>query len=58
MIVELKYDKSSDGALAQIKEKNYPQIVRQLADDILLVGVNYDVNGKKHECKIEMWSKV
>lgn len=58
MIVELKYDKSSDGALAQIKEKNYPQIVRQLADDILLVGVNYDVNGKKHECRIEMWSKV
>ena len=53
MIIELKWNKTSDGALNQIKEKNYPEIVRKLSGEVLLVGINYDVKTKKHECSIE-----
>ena len=53
MIIELKWNKTSDGALNQIKQKNYPDIVRKLSGEVLLVGINYDVKTKKHECSIE-----
>lgn len=53
MIIELKWNKTSDGALNQIKQKNYPEIVKQLSGDVLLVGINYDEKTKKHECTIE-----
>ena len=53
MIVELKYDKSAEGALAQIREKNYPETLAGLSARILLVGINYDSKSKKHECRIE-----
>ena len=53
MIIELKWNKTSDGALNQIKQKNYPEIVKQLSGNVLLVGINYDEKTKKHECTIE-----
>ena len=53
MIIELKWNKTSDGALNQIKQKNYPEIVKKLSGDVLLVGINYDEKTKKHECTIE-----
>ena len=53
MLIELKWNKTSDGALNQIKEKNYPEIVRKLSGEVLLVGINYDVKTQKHECSIE-----
>lgn len=53
MIVELKYDKSVESAIEQIKKKQYADSLKDYSDEILLVGVNYDKNDKKHTCKIE-----
>lgn len=58
MIVELKFDGAAGGAIAQIKDRNYPQLVKELAGSILLVGVNYDSKGKRHECRIENFQGV
>jgi hypothetical protein len=53
MVVELKWDKSAKGAITQIKEKNYEKALQEYQGNLLLVGVNYDVKSKKHECEIE-----
>jgi hypothetical protein len=54
IVVELKWDKSAKGAIAQIKDKNYVKALEDYQGNLLLVGVNYDVKSKKHECEIEM----
>jgi hypothetical protein len=54
LVVELKWDKDAKGAIAQIKEKNYGKALEDYQGNLLLVGVNYDVKSKKHECEIEM----
>ena len=58
MVVELKYNKSADTAIKQIKEKRYQGALSDYNDKILLVGINYDAEGKdskKHTCVIEEW---
>jgi RecB family endonuclease NucS len=57
MVVELKWNKSAEGAIAQIKNRNYPQALEGFGRDILLVGVNYDEKSKKHTCIIENYTK-
>ena len=52
MIVELKWCHSAEEAIAQIKNKNYTDFLKNYHGEILLVGVNYDKN-KMHTCKIE-----
>ena len=53
MVVELKWNQSADGAIAQIKEKQYVQALHEYQGNLLLVGINYDKDTKKHECVIE-----
>jgi hypothetical protein len=53
MVVELKWNKTAEGAIAQIKNRKYPQALEGFGSDILLVGVNYDEKSKKHSCVIE-----
>lgn len=60
MVVELKFNKDTDAAIGQIKQKNYPAKLAEYmasasgsARDILLVGINYDKEAKLHTCKIE-----
>ena len=53
MIVELKWNQTAKGAIKQIKEKDYPILISEYTGDILLVGINYDEDTKKHSCKIE-----
>lgn len=58
MVVELKYNQSADTAIRQIKEKRYQGALSGYGDKILLVGINYDVEGedkKHHTCVIEEW---
>ncbi|MDO4515255.1 MAG: AAA family ATPase [Lachnospiraceae bacterium] len=58
MVVELKYNQSADTAIRQIKEKRYQGALSGCHDRILLVGVNYDAQGKEtkhHTCVIEEW---
>ena len=57
MLVELKWNKSAETALNQIKEKRYPESLLQYTGEILLVGINYDKKTKCHECKIEEYKK-
>ena len=52
MIIELKFDADADTAIKQIKEKRYTGNLRGY-NDVLLVGVNYNRESKKHECTIE-----
>ena len=57
LVVELKWNKSAKTALQQIKERKYPESIKQYTGDILLVGVNYDKKTKKHLCLIESYEK-
>ena len=47
----------SDAALAQIKEKQYGNALKDYHGNLLLVGINYDKSTKKHECVIESMKK-
>ena len=52
MVIELKWDQSADTAIRQIRDRNYPEKLKGY-EKILLVGINYDKDSKKHECIIE-----
>ena len=60
LVIELKYDKDADGAIAQIKRRDYPDRLEHYEGNILLVGINYekgaqsdDSKFKRHSCVIE-----
>ena len=57
LVVELKWNKSADGAIRQIKDKKYTKWIESYTGDILLVGINYDRKTKKHSCIIERHRK-
>lgn len=57
IIVELKYDKSAEGAISQIKEKRYVDSLEEYQGDLILVGINYDKKSKRHDCIIEKVEK-
>lgn len=57
LVVELKWNKTADGAIRQIKEKEYASWIEGYTGDILLVGINYDKEEKVHECMIEKYVK-
>ena len=55
IILELKYNKTAQEAIDQIKRKNYVDRVRNF-DEILFVGINYSTDAdehKHHDCIIE-----
>ena len=56
MIIELKYNKSADTAIQQMKDRRYHGALSDYPNKILLVGINYSSNAeekKKHTCMIE-----
>ena len=53
LLVELKYDKSAQTAIDQIKQKNYGRIFRDYKGEVLVVGINYDKDTKEHQCFIK-----
>lgn len=57
ILIELKWNKSTESAIEQIKARDYPHAFRSYEGEILLVGVNYDSETKKHTCKIEKYTK-
>ncbi len=57
VLFELKYNKSVEAAMAQIKEKDYPETLKAYHGNLLLCGVNYNAKTKQHECSIELWEK-
>ena len=52
MVIELKKDRNAQGAIDQIKQKNYVKALEDYKGNLLLVGINYDKD-KKHTCIIE-----
>lgn len=44
LIVELKWNKNAKTALEQIKNKDYPEAIKQYTGNIILVAINYDKN--------------
>ena len=63
LVIELKWNQSAVGAIAQIKEKRYPDALSGYGGDILLVGIAYERDiaydketkgeKRKHTCFIE-----
>ena len=58
IIVELKWDKTADTAIGQIKEKKYEGVLKSFTGKVLLVGIAYDRKTKVHSCKIEQYDNV
>lgn len=57
MIIELKWNKSAKGAINQMKEKRYIKNLESYSGNLLLVGINYNIKTKRHECVIESVEK-
>lgn len=53
LVVELKWNKSSEGAIRQIKERDYPAVLKDYGGEIVIVGISYDAKKKGHSCEIE-----
>ena len=54
IVVELKYDKSADTAISQIKRKEYPKSLKGFSKQIILCGINYNKAASKHEVEMEV----
>jgi hypothetical protein len=52
LVIELKNNKAVGTAIDQIKQKNYPDAIKEYAGNVILVGITYNED-KKHECLIE-----
>lgn len=52
-IIELKWDKSAAGAIAQIKDRHYVDALEDYQGNLILAGIDYDKKTKKHTCIIE-----
>lgn len=57
MIVELKWNKDVQGAIRQIKDRDYPKVLSNYGGRIVLVGINYEEGSKSHDCVIEEYRK-
>lgn len=61
MIID-EWDKSAEGAIAQIKQTHYPDAIKGFGGEILLVGINYDKDApageRKHTCVIEKYTEL
>ncbi len=53
LVVELKWNKSSEGAIQQIKDRNYPTVLKDYGGETVIVGISYDAKKKEHSCVIE-----
>ena len=53
MVIELKWNKTSEGAIAQMKDRNYPAVLKAYGGDVILVEINYSEKTNRHTCRIE-----
>ena len=57
LAVELKWNQTAQGTIRQMKERRYPDAIREYGGEILLVGISYNkeapVGKRKHSCVIE-----
>ena len=59
LLVELKWNQSTETAIDQIKRKKYPEVLEGYGGDLLLVGISYSKGtpseGRHYSCRIETW---
>ena len=53
LVVEMKWNQKAVTAIEQIKEKRYPESLKQYTGDLLLAGISYNKKTKEYQCKIE-----
>ncbi len=53
MIVELKWNRSAQAAIRQIKDRSYSGALSDYCGEIILVGINYTKKTGRYTCKIE-----
>ena len=56
LLVELKWNRTAESAIAQIKDKCYPRALEDYKGSLLLVGLCYDEKTKEHTCRIESYT--
>lgn len=56
LLIELKWNRSAEGAIRQIKNRKYVQALQDYGGKLLLVGINYDKKNKIHQCEIEQFA--
>ena len=57
IVIELKWDKHAAGAIAQIRDRQYVDALKDYHGNLLLAGINYDKKTKQHTCIIEKMQK-
>ena len=57
MVIELKWNRNAEAAIAQIKQKKYCESLKEYQGNLILVGLNYDKKTKEHNCIIEKFVK-
>lgn len=55
ILIELKWNKTVESAITQIKEKCYPKALEDYRGNLLLVGISYHEKTKEHTCRIEQY---
>ncbi len=55
-IVELKWNKSANAAIRQIKDRQYTKVLEHYTGEVLLVGIAYDKKKTRHTCVIEKYT--
>ena len=53
LVVELKWNESPEGAIRQIRERNYPAVLEGFGGEVVMAGIHYDAKTKAHSCLIE-----
>ena len=57
LVVELKWNRSVHGAIEQIHNRRYPEVLAGYGGNILLVGISYSKEAppgeRRHQCRIE-----
>lgn len=48
-------DENVDGAISQLKSRQYVEALKDYKGNLLLVGINYDKKTKEHLCEMEKW---
>ena len=56
VVIELKWNKSAEGAIQQIKDKQYIEALKDYHGNLLLAGIDYDKKTKQYSCIIEKWN--
>lgn len=53
LVIELKWNKPAEGAIRQIKDRNYPAVLKDYGGEVVMAGISYDAKKKEHSCVIE-----